>query len=79
MVFGWLSAGLRRADADSRRASTAPVASGGPEYAASGMVASPGLGARGAEPDATALAQAQQLLAQLNWCPRIDSADTRQA
>ena len=39
MVFGWLKAGLRRADAESRGANASLGTGGGLEYATSGMVA----------------------------------------
>ena len=61
MVFGWLKAGLRRADAESRGANAGLGTGGGLEYATSGMVAPPGLGFRDAAPAAEAHQQAQQL------------------
>ena len=76
MVFGWFSARPRRPDADNRSASATPVRDSGAEYAISGMVAPPGLGPRDAEPAAASLEQAQQLLAPLKWCPRLDTAAT---
>ena len=75
MVFGWLKAGLRRADAESRGANAGLGTGGGLEYATSGMVAPSGLGFRDAAPAAEAHQQAQQLLASVKWCPRLDTAD----
>ena len=76
MVFGWLGARPRRADADNRSAPATPVRDSGAEYAISGMVAFPGLGPRDAGPAAASPEQAQQLLAPLKWCPRLDTAAT---
>ena len=75
MVFGWLKAGLRRTDAESRGANASLGTGGGLEYATSGMVAPSGLGFRDAAPAAEAHQQAQQLLASVKWCPRLDTAD----